>query len=1260
MSNPPSPVSPQSPPVTGSYPISPVTLSFPASPWKGLHSYREEDRARFFGRERETAEMLRLIQRDSLTVIFARSGMGKTSLLRAGVVPRLRESGFLPVVSRFRLESAHPVLDIITEIRKACGEAAVDLTLPGDFDKASVTLWEFFQTAEFWGPRNDLVAPVLIIDQFEEVFTLGRNAPATASFLGQLADLVENRTPEVVRQRVESGGAAVSCKGSALPCKVVLALREDFVPRLDTLRNRMPAILRNRFSLEPLRVERAREVILRVGSQWVEPNVADQILKAVAGADHGPAGDHSEIEPAYLSVMCDELFRRMMTLGRSAITEDLVASEQGNILAGLYNRSFKDLPPAVRVFVEDRLLTESGFRGTIPVAEAEAQGIPAEALNALVDRRLLRFEDRLGTTHVELSHDILTGLASASRERRRQEVALLAEREEVVRLQVQRTQQRHHLLAARALIALLAIALVGTLWAGYWCFIQEHSGFFRTFVKRNGFFDRVDPISEEQARHLPCSFKAYWKGVRWKEPKGERQREKGWLKNPFEFKPPHRVVAMNGNLKPTIQNSIGTYLWRGDAESSPTGGNSSAERGKQLGLSGVCQWEFVPDAKGSVTYERGLDRDGRMVFGLVYSPAASQSASQSASKRLARFVGANGFPLFQRNSRAEFVEIEYDDRGFEKGVNYRDAQNQPAQGPGGACGARFEFDSSGRVILERSVDRNGNNTVDHSGCCAARIFYNSDGLRTKIQSLGTDLQFMRNAFGWTTARFTYDSIGRQKRTGFYQNGGIRALNHEGIHCWKVAYDDHGRETERAFFDLDEKPLILAAVGYSISRLEFDSWGNVRQMTFFDADGKACLHKDGNHGWKAEYDNRGREIKSTWLGLDGKPMALEGYATYRKEYDARGKAWRTTYFDTAGKPCLHKDGNHGWEADYDDLGREIANTWLGLDEKPLLRPASDYATLRTEYDGHGDVRRITYFDTTGKPCLHKNGYHGWEAQYDNLGREIENTWLGLDDKPTVRPAEGYATYRKDYDERGNVRRITYFDANDTPCLHKDGNHGCEAKYDNLNREIENTWLGFDGKPIVRSGEGYATNRKEYDERGDLRRMTYFDTDGKPCLHKDGNHGWEAEYDERGREVKMTWIGLDSKPVARDGIATYRREFDARGRIVNEQFFNAKAEPCVVTVIVAEVEPDSVAQRLGIKADDVFFSYRNQPVKSVESFIQGRKDEDSATGGGDLVLRRNNQSIVLHIPPGRMGAALRNRGIPVDVPPERGLQNSGSTP
>ena len=72
--------------------IAAVTLD-PENPWLGLFSYTEETRAYFHGRDEETAELARRVQRKLLSVLFGQSGLGKTSLLRAGLVPRLRAEG---------------------------------------------------------------------------------------------------------------------------------------------------------------------------------------------------------------------------------------------------------------------------------------------------------------------------------------------------------------------------------------------------------------------------------------------------------------------------------------------------------------------------------------------------------------------------------------------------------------------------------------------------------------------------------------------------------------------------------------------------------------------------------------------------------------------------------------------------------------------------------------------------------------------------------------------------------------------------------------------------------------------------------------------------------------------------------------------------------------------------------------------------------------------------------------------------------------
>src|SRR5579872_5679823 len=70
------------------------------NPWLGLASFTEETRAYFFGREEEVAELARRVQRKLLTLLFGKSGLGKTSILRAGIVPKLRPLGFCPVYVR--------------------------------------------------------------------------------------------------------------------------------------------------------------------------------------------------------------------------------------------------------------------------------------------------------------------------------------------------------------------------------------------------------------------------------------------------------------------------------------------------------------------------------------------------------------------------------------------------------------------------------------------------------------------------------------------------------------------------------------------------------------------------------------------------------------------------------------------------------------------------------------------------------------------------------------------------------------------------------------------------------------------------------------------------------------------------------------------------------------------------------------------------------------------------------------------------------
>lgn len=95
------------------------------NPWLGLASFTEETQGYFFGREGEIAELTRRVQRKLLTVLFGKSGLGKTSILRAGLVPRLRSQGYFPVY--LRIDYGHDSPEPAEQIKRALNRAVLSI-----------------------------------------------------------------------------------------------------------------------------------------------------------------------------------------------------------------------------------------------------------------------------------------------------------------------------------------------------------------------------------------------------------------------------------------------------------------------------------------------------------------------------------------------------------------------------------------------------------------------------------------------------------------------------------------------------------------------------------------------------------------------------------------------------------------------------------------------------------------------------------------------------------------------------------------------------------------------------------------------------------------------------------------------------------------------------------------------------------------------------------------------------------------------------
>jgi hypothetical protein len=448
----------------------------PERPWLGLAPFTEADRDYFYGRDAEVRELTDRVRRAPLTVLYGVSGYGKSSLIGAGVIPMLRSAGH-PIVLLRRCYD-----DLASRLLHVDVIAACASEIPGSARpeaREALTLWEFFHDrSQPWFQRAPaeedadsvdvagLTAwPVLILDQFEEIFVKGEDRASdkpkedalaresARTFLTQLADLVENRPPAALRERLESGSpderrtVIRRFDFQARPVRVALAVRDDFLARLERWRRAMPSLMEHRVELRLLSGPQAYKAVYEPGTKRpgqppiLPGDVANRIVRAAAGAAQDVPIEEIDAVPPILSLLCERLNDRRLAASRpqtSITAADFSAGEAERILGEFYDDKLRPHPNALRYYLEDKLVSDSGFRENVSLDSALASlraSVPdADArLRQLVDDRVLVIEARGGAIpRVEFTHDTLAKLALDRRRERQEADRLLQERHQAV------------------------------------------------------------------------------------------------------------------------------------------------------------------------------------------------------------------------------------------------------------------------------------------------------------------------------------------------------------------------------------------------------------------------------------------------------------------------------------------------------------------------------------------------------------------------------------------------------------------------------------------------------------------------------------------------------------------------------------------------------------------------------------------------------------------------------------------------------------
>ncbi|MFN8610398.1 MAG: SUMF1/EgtB/PvdO family nonheme iron enzyme [Vulcanimicrobiota bacterium] len=338
----------------------------PARPYKFLNYYTREDRAIFFGRETDCARLHTRLLASSVLVVFGKSGVGKTSLLRAGLLSRFQAPQDLVVTQRMLSEPVAALRGLLSRI----------LGLPpGDESVASLLL-----RAE----QCVRGSVIVVLDQFEEFF-LRCGDSQRAQFGRELA--------EVLRLDLRRS-------------HLILSLREDFLAQMAELEEWVPSILQQRFRVTTLDQSQAREAILKPAQLFqlqIEPPVVEELL-SLGG-----------IEPPQLQIILDRLYdHRVGQLISWEVYQSLGGAER--ILRGYFEETLSGFSGAERQRARQllkALVSTQKTKQVMTLDELDARlGWPRENLMAvlkvLVESRLVRSWEDHERGCYELAHDFLT------------------------------------------------------------------------------------------------------------------------------------------------------------------------------------------------------------------------------------------------------------------------------------------------------------------------------------------------------------------------------------------------------------------------------------------------------------------------------------------------------------------------------------------------------------------------------------------------------------------------------------------------------------------------------------------------------------------------------------------------------------------------------------------------------------------------------------------------------------------------------------
>jgi len=416
--------------------------------YPGATPFTKRQSGIFYGRDKDIDKLLTLIQVEKKVLLYSKSGLGKTSLLEAGVLPRLPEY-FVPISIRlfaYKEGAETPVERVINALKSTIGDldkkqdVVIDQII-GD-DPNNKTLWYYFKKAQLLEEQSASEGQqkifTLVFDQFEELFSFPKKD--IEDFKTQLYELTELKLPDrfavLIAQSRRNNRELLSRDMIGLlhkknEIKTVFAIRSDRLSLLNKLSDKLPDIQSTFYELLPLTYEQARQAIVNPAVDndpgFETPPFGfhqDAINKIIHELSDG---ETDNIETTQLQIVChriEEIAAAKKADGLRQIDVDDLP-EFKNIFLNFYfdsiNRLTQENHDKAKRLIEDELIRN---HQRISLDEEICKEYLGEKeLRRLVDTHLLRAErNTFGRFSYEISHDTLVEPILESRKKYRDEL----------------------------------------------------------------------------------------------------------------------------------------------------------------------------------------------------------------------------------------------------------------------------------------------------------------------------------------------------------------------------------------------------------------------------------------------------------------------------------------------------------------------------------------------------------------------------------------------------------------------------------------------------------------------------------------------------------------------------------------------------------------------------------------------------------------------------------------------------------------------